>query len=75
MAKEKYVSALFHIKNKENSQKTTTQIQALYFKKMLGLEKSLIWFKLCEYKLSIKELNSVLEYLENERLDITEKKE
>lgn len=60
---EKFLSALSHIRRKENTEKSTTEIQALYFKKMLGVEKSLLFYKLCEYDISIKELEKVIEYL------------
>lgn len=60
------MSALSHIKTKEQFEKTTTEIQATYFKKMLSVEKSMLYYHLCEYDLSLKELEKVTEYLEEQ---------
>jgi hypothetical protein len=53
MRNKKVLQALSHLKKKEQSQKSTTELQAAYFKKMLGVEKALLYYTLCEYDISM----------------------
>lgn len=50
----KYLTAFNHIDMKLRKKKQTTEIQAVYFKKMLGVEKSYLFYKISEYKMAIK---------------------
>ena len=67
--KNKYMSALSHLKKKEQTEKTTTEIQASYFKNMLGVEKSMLYYNMCEYNMSIRELDKVIKYLNEQNID------
>jgi hypothetical protein len=44
---KKYMTALSHIKKKELTQKTVSEIRATYFKNMLGVEKSMLYYNIC----------------------------
>lgn len=72
MRNKKVLQALSHLKKKEQSQKSTTQLQAAYFKKMLGVEKALLYYTLCEYDISMNELEKVLKYLTEQNVQSTQ---
>lgn len=72
MREKKVLRALSHLKKKEASQKNTTELQATYFKKMLGVEKSMLYYTLCEYDISMKELDKVVRYLVEQNVEESE---
>jgi adenylate cyclase class IV len=58
------MSALSHIFRKETTKKSTSELQALKFKHMLGVERSYLSFKMNEYHVSVEELEKVILFLD-----------
>lgn len=63
------MSALSHLKKKELIEKSTTEMETAYFKNMLGVEKAMLYYNMCEYEMSMKELDRVIVYIEEQNVE------